>query len=443
MPIWNPKNKQNNMPRKHQREAPPDNPIDAFLSHLNGGKQVSEGSPYGALPPQSKSVPRPFIPPPKGAAPPALPGTEKVPEKALQGKDVRHVDRTNREEIIRHLTELECFNLIPLYEMLENSQDDTIVLQFEHLVKQASTNEASGDSDIVKNKTLSQTGVAIDDTDFGLISDGIGALGDEVFKTLVEKVFRHRETLPPIGVGAKPKAYYLGRLVSCRGVSPDINIYKTFIQELDRRLEDAPQSDSLEIEDSIISRDPGKYSVVRKIRERIIPAFTTYAKSNLGRKSEEIANKDIINLISNQYHCVEIRFDVSDFINNEAASHINVNNMPLARCIILMQSDPRTTGNKKKQTSPEINLKTLDISPKDTLGRSPMSFITSLGIETPTGEIINVGDHSLEYPKSESTCMVMTYKVNKKSEIFLVEDYELLYSLLRPLSVDEVVSYFN
>ena len=440
MPIWRP-DRDSKEPEKPTQTSFVSTEIDKFLSHFE--KEGDAASPYGEITAQEQlTVPRSFIPPPTEQTAPQLPGMTSVPKQATTGEHITHSDPTETDEAVKTLVELECFNLIPLYEQIGRLHGDKAKFQLERLIKLALQGKRGPKAITVEG--LSDTGIGakgrvIEDLEFEMSSKDLGSLGDEVFKALVEKIFNYKGTLPPIGIGSKPKAYYMGRLLGLKGVSPNIKAYKDFLSELEARQNETPRSLATEIEDLIIARNPTKYNIIKKIRDRIVPAFSSYEKSNLGRKNKDIYNSIIADAISNKYHCVELRFDVSDFIDSTAPRNININDIPLARTLLLWKTDPRNI--KKKTADPLIH--TNLVSAKETLGRIPISLITSLSIETPSGEILEYGVPNIEYPKSGESCLILTHKIGKNSEIFLVESFNLLYSLLRPLEVNEVLGYLD
>jgi hypothetical protein len=440
MPLWRPKPKQETNEQQNSIQIPSaDTELDRFLSHFE--KEGDTFSPFGEINMQEQlTIPRTFIPPTAQQIAPQLPGMTSVPEQATTGEHITHIDSTEMDMAIKALVELECFNLIPLYEQI--GKGDKSKTQFEKIIKLA-VQGRKGPGPITGEATHElnsySRGRVIEDLEFDISTKNSGALSDEVFKSLVEKIFNCKGTLPPIGIGAKPKAYYMGRLVAFKGVSPNIKVYKDFLSELEARRSETPKTLATEIEDLIITRNPDKYNIIKKIRDRLVPAFTAYEKSNLGRKNKDIYNFLVANAIANQYHCVELRFDVSDFIDTEATRHINVNEISLARALLLLKTDPRTT--KKKSADASIN--TSLILPKETLGRIPISLITSVSIESPNGNLIEYGVPNIEYPKSGETCLILSHKIGKNSEILLVESFNLLYSLLRPLEVNEVLGYLD
>ena len=236
MPIWRP-NRDNREPEKPTQPPSVSTQIDKFLSHFERDGESS--SPYGEISAQEQlTVPRSFIPPTSEQTAPQLPGMTSVPDQATTGEHITHADPTETDEAVKTLVELECFNLIPLYEQIGRLHGDKAKFQLERLIKLALQGKRGPKAITVEGisdaGTLSK-GRVMEDLEFDISTKDSGALSDEVFKALVEKIFNYKGTLPPIGIGSRPKAYYMGRLLGLRGVSPNIKVYKDFLSELEAR----------------------------------------------------------------------------------------------------------------------------------------------------------------------------------------------------------------
>lgn len=467
MPFWTPKEKkkQENLTAgaAPPQQLPADSfqqssSLDKFISHFDAEHSANAPaitgedllSPYGAVSGRQVSIPPKFIPPPQApTGTPQLPGVESVPTSAVQntvgGESISNlsVDRN----LASKLVEMGFIDLISVYEGLMQTNQKA-ARQLEELIRKSNAKAPKNDVNPFDEVMGTQGSVGsprppktLDAADFGEDQEGQadvgGVLSDQVFDKLVNKIFQRSVrggSLPPIGVGSKPKVIYMGQVQAINGVSPSITTYQDFLSEVDNLQKDPNNRGS--VEEQVIANRSDKYGIIKKIRERRIAAFTRYSMDTLSQRAREGYNPILIEIIKDKYHCVEIRFDARHFLEEDSIP--DPEREAQARLLWIVKEEGKRKSKKKKEEPSFSTFK-----PKDSLGRSPIAVVTSLDIQTPSGEIISYGFPNLEYPKSEKTALVVSYKETKNSNLILVESFDLLYSLLKPLTVDQVLSYLD
>ncbi len=428
--------------------------LDKFLSHYATDQQkgpTSAESPYGNTTAGATAVPVKFSPPPVGSPPPMLPGVIGAPQSALgfqpQTSSVEHFD----PEVLKLIEDMGYFGLAPLYsDLARDPQTWQAAIQLKELVKRAAgmvqeqTDPESSETEGGDHTTPGRRRAVIDveplpsdaDRNMGIMK--VGATSDAVLASLVEKVSTNKGALPPLGAGNKINTHYIGKLVGLRGVSPNISVFQDFKKDVGAKMLEIANRNPLnlskeDVERQVIAANPDKFDIIRRIRDRSSAAFSTYGDKNPRRRQKDGDSTHIAELIKGNYHGIECRVDVRDFLTEEARGQVSDEAAATARVLYLVEA-----SHKGSKGVPASAFKT-----KDTIGRKPIALVTSLTFETPSRAIVNYGNPNIEYPRADSPCFVITYRPQKKSDLFLVESFPLLYTLLRDISVDEVVGYLE
>lgn len=452
MPVWKPHkgtSSSKSIPLRPEEAQKASKDLDTFLSHFSTDVQNPsslDDSPYGSTISGSTTVPAKFTPPVMSAAPPGLPGVIGAPANRPYAPPADHFD----PEVVKLIEDMGYFGIAPLYrDLTANPQTWQIAVQLKELVKRAAGANREGmeqegsepqDTDVsapIRRRAVIDVEPLPSNTDKNMGNMRGGATSDAVLASLVEKIASHKGALPPLGKDQKIPAHYIGKLIEIKGVSPNIAVFQEFQKAVGTKLAEIAAHNPLnldreDVEKQVIASNPEKFDVIRRIRNRSSAAFSTYSPKG-GRKNKDGDSQYVSELIKGNYHGIECLVDVRDFLTDEARGLVTEDAAATARVLYLV-SGP----SKGKNAVTASAFRT-----KDTIGRKPIAIATSLTFESPSKSTISYGNPNLEYPRADSPCFIISYKPQKKSDLFLVESFPLLYTLLRDISVDEVVGYFE